>query len=85
MAAAAVWSVDPRTGREREQVAVEASGAEVDAAVRAAHAARGALADRAVRAALLRARPPGSTAPAPTWWRPPTPRPRSGRSGSTAN
>ncbi|RZE91249.1 aldehyde dehydrogenase family protein [Streptomyces sp. SCA2-2] len=55
MAAAAVWSVDPRTGKEREQVAVEASGAEVDAAVRAAHAARGALADRAVRAALLRA------------------------------
>ncbi|MFC7467487.1 aldehyde dehydrogenase family protein [Actinomadura keratinilytica] len=55
MAAAAVWSVDPRTGKEREQVAVEASGAEVDGAVRAAHAARGALADRAVRAALLRA------------------------------
>ncbi|NEE36145.1 aldehyde dehydrogenase family protein, partial [Streptomyces sp. SID7982] len=53
--AAAVWSVDPRTGREREQVAVEASGAEVDQAVRAAHAARSALADREVRAALLRA------------------------------
>ncbi|MDJ0461794.1 aldehyde dehydrogenase (NADP(+)) [Streptomyces sp. H27-C3] len=54
MAAAPVWSVDPRTGKPREQVAVEATAAEVDAAVRAAHAARGALADRTVRAALLR-------------------------------
>ncbi|MFJ4683557.1 aldehyde dehydrogenase (NADP(+)) [Streptomyces sp. NPDC088789] len=54
MAAAPVWSVDPRTGKPREQVAVEATPAEVDTAVRAAHAARGALADRAVRAALLR-------------------------------
>ncbi|MET9960834.1 aldehyde dehydrogenase (NADP(+)) [Streptomyces sp. NPDC006326] len=55
MAAAPVWSVDPRTGKQREQVAVEATSQEVDAAVRAAHAARGALADRAVRAAFLRA------------------------------
>ncbi|MEU0334498.1 aldehyde dehydrogenase family protein [Streptomyces sp. NPDC006193] len=54
MAAAPVWSVDPRTGKQREQVAVEATAQEVDAAVRAAHAVRGALADRAVRAALLR-------------------------------
>ncbi|MEU7149586.1 aldehyde dehydrogenase (NADP(+)) [Streptomyces sp. NPDC045456] len=54
MAAAPVWSVDPRTGKRREQVAVEATAAEVDAAVRAAHDARGALADRRVRAALLR-------------------------------
>ncbi|WP_078614669.1 aldehyde dehydrogenase (NADP(+)) [Streptomyces collinus] len=54
MAAAPVWSVDPRTGKQREQVAVEATAQEVDAAVRAAHAARGALADRAVRSALLR-------------------------------
>ncbi|MER7291173.1 aldehyde dehydrogenase (NADP(+)), partial [Streptomyces lydicus] len=57
MAAAAatpVWSVDPRTGKRREQVAVEATADEVDASVRAAHAARGALADRAARAALLR-------------------------------
>ncbi|HET9379498.1 MAG TPA: aldehyde dehydrogenase (NADP(+)) [Streptomyces sp.] len=54
MAAAPVWSVDPRTGKQREQVAVEATAQEVDAAVRAAHAARPALADRAVRAALLR-------------------------------
>ncbi|MFE2509002.1 aldehyde dehydrogenase (NADP(+)) [Streptomyces naganishii] len=54
MAAAPVWSVDPRTGKQREQVAVEATAQEVDAAVRAAHAARGALADRAVRAAFLR-------------------------------
>ncbi|MEU7187632.1 aldehyde dehydrogenase (NADP(+)) [Streptomyces sp. NPDC045369] len=54
MAAAPVWSVDPRTGKRREQVAVEATAAEVDAAVRAAHDARGALADRRVRATLLR-------------------------------
>ncbi|MEV7285962.1 aldehyde dehydrogenase (NADP(+)) [Streptomyces sp. NPDC093252] len=54
MAAAPVWSVDPRTGKQREQVAVEATPAEVDTAVRAAHEARGALADRAVRAAFLR-------------------------------
>ncbi|WDF37156.1 aldehyde dehydrogenase (NADP(+)) [Streptomyces sp. T12] len=54
MAAAPVWSVDPRTGKQREQVAVEATAQEVDAAVRAAHDARGALADRTVRAAFLR-------------------------------
>ncbi|MBQ0830327.1 aldehyde dehydrogenase (NADP(+)) [Streptomyces tagetis] len=54
MAAAPVWSVDPRTGKRREQVAREATAGEVDTAVRAAHAARGALADRAVRAAFLR-------------------------------
>ncbi|MGW1022694.1 aldehyde dehydrogenase (NADP(+)) [Streptomyces sp. NPDC002577] len=54
MAAAPVWSVDPRTGKQREQVAVEATAQEVDQAVRAAHAARGALADRTVRAAFLR-------------------------------
>ncbi|WP_432053933.1 aldehyde dehydrogenase (NADP(+)) [Streptomyces sp. bgisy022] len=55
MAAAPVWSVDPRTGKQREQVAVEATPQEVDATVRAAHAARGALTDRTVRAAFLRA------------------------------
>lgn len=55
MAAAPVWSVDPRTGKQREQVAVEATAQEVDGAVRAAHAARGSLADRAVRSAFLRA------------------------------
>ncbi|KOV34018.1 aldehyde dehydrogenase (NADP(+)) [Streptomyces sp. H021] len=49
-----VWSVDPRTGKQREQVAVEATSREVDEAVRAAHAARGQLADAAVRAAFLR-------------------------------
>ncbi|MGY6022158.1 aldehyde dehydrogenase (NADP(+)) [Streptomyces spinosirectus] len=54
MAAAPVWSVDPRTGKQREQVAVEATAQEVDAAVRAAYASRGALADRAVRSAFLR-------------------------------
>lgn len=54
MAAAPVWSVDPRTGKQREQVAVEATAQEVDTAVRAAHAARGALADRTVRSAFLR-------------------------------
>ncbi|CAM5395040.1 aldehyde dehydrogenase [Streptomyces avidinii] len=55
MAATPVWSVDPRTGKQREQVAVEATPREVDEAVRAAHAARGALADRAARVAFLRA------------------------------
>ncbi|MDO0928299.1 aldehyde dehydrogenase (NADP(+)) [Streptomyces sp. TG1A-8] len=54
MAAAPVWSVDPRTGKQREQVAVEATAQEVDEVVTAAHAVRGALADRAVRAAFLR-------------------------------
>ncbi|WP_345584511.1 aldehyde dehydrogenase (NADP(+)) [Streptomyces prasinosporus] len=54
MAAAPVWSVDPRTGKQREQVAVEATAQEVDAVVRAAHDARDALTDRTVRAAFLR-------------------------------
>ncbi|SEF68632.1 NADP-dependent aldehyde dehydrogenase [Actinacidiphila yanglinensis] len=49
-----VWSVDPRTGKQREQVAVEATAEEVDAAVRAAATALPALADRSVRARLLR-------------------------------
>lgn len=55
MTATPVWSVDPRTGKQREQVAAEATHQEVDAAVRAAHAARGALADATARAAFLRA------------------------------
>lgn len=54
MAAAPVWSVDPRTGNPREQVAVEATAEEVDRAVRAAHAVRDSLADRATRATFLR-------------------------------
>ncbi|MFK4225658.1 aldehyde dehydrogenase (NADP(+)) [Streptomyces sp. NPDC019890] len=54
MAAAPVWSVDPRTGNPREQVAVESTAEEIDRAVRAADAARPALADRSVRALLLR-------------------------------
>ncbi|RST14128.1 aldehyde dehydrogenase (NADP(+)) [Streptomyces sp. WAC05374] len=54
MSAAQVWSVDPRTGKRREQVAVEATAGDIDRVVRAAHSARGALADRAVRAAFLR-------------------------------
>ncbi|MEV6009019.1 aldehyde dehydrogenase (NADP(+)) [Streptomyces sp. NPDC051976] len=49
-----VWSVDPRTGKQREQVATEATAQEVDAAVRAAAAALPALADRSVRSRLLR-------------------------------
>ncbi|WP_419993900.1 aldehyde dehydrogenase (NADP(+)) [Streptomyces boninensis] len=52
---APVWSVDPRNGKQREEVAAEASPEEVDAAVRAAHATLGSLADRSIRAALLRA------------------------------
>lgn len=55
MAATPVWSVDPRTGKQREQVAVEATPGEVDEAVRAAHAARAALTDRTARVAFLRA------------------------------
>ncbi|MEU3061380.1 aldehyde dehydrogenase (NADP(+)) [Streptomyces subrutilus] len=55
MTATPVWSVDPRTGKQREQVAVEATPREVDEAVRAADAARGALADPVARAAFLRA------------------------------
>ncbi|MEU6983432.1 aldehyde dehydrogenase (NADP(+)) [Streptomyces sp. NPDC046324] len=54
MAAEPVWSVDPRTGKPREQVAVEATADEIDGAVRAAAATREALADRTARAALLR-------------------------------
>ncbi|MEV6105527.1 aldehyde dehydrogenase (NADP(+)) [Streptomyces sp. NPDC051940] len=52
---APVWSVDPRTGKNREHVADEAGAEEVDHVVRAAHAVRGALADRTLRSALLRA------------------------------
>ncbi|ARE77096.1 MULTISPECIES: aldehyde dehydrogenase (NADP(+)) [unclassified Streptomyces] len=55
MTTTSVWSVDPRTGKQREQVAVEATPQEVDEAVRAAHTARGALADATARAAFLRA------------------------------
>ncbi|MEI5099867.1 aldehyde dehydrogenase (NADP(+)) [Streptomyces sp. PmtG] len=54
MTAAPVWSVDPRTGKRRERVAVEATAQDVDRAARAAHAARTALADRGTRAAFLR-------------------------------
>ncbi|MFJ3923530.1 aldehyde dehydrogenase (NADP(+)) [Streptomyces sp. NPDC090022] len=54
MAATPVWSVDPRTGKQREQVAVEATPQDVDRAVRAAHATREALADRGARIAFLR-------------------------------
>jgi NADP-dependent aldehyde dehydrogenase len=49
-----VWSVDPRTGKRREEVGSEATAAEVDAAVRAAAAALPVLADRSVRSRLLR-------------------------------
>ncbi|WP_404949257.1 aldehyde dehydrogenase (NADP(+)) [Streptomyces sp. ARC14] len=55
MSAAPVWSVDPRSGNPREQVAVEATAEEVDRVVRAAHSVRDALADRTARAAFLRA------------------------------
>lgn len=55
MAATPVWSVDPRTGKQRAQVTVEAGPREVDEAVRAAHATRAALADRTARTAFLRA------------------------------
>ncbi|WP_435970762.1 aldehyde dehydrogenase (NADP(+)) [Streptomyces sp. Qhu_M48] len=54
MAAEPVWSVDPGTGKPREQVAVEATAEDVDRAVRAAHEVRESLADRTVRAAFLR-------------------------------
>ncbi|MEV7615379.1 aldehyde dehydrogenase (NADP(+)) [Streptomyces sp. NPDC089799] len=54
MAAKPVWSVDPRTGKQRAQVAAEATHREVDAVVREAHAARAALADRTARIAFLR-------------------------------
>ncbi|MGY1434880.1 aldehyde dehydrogenase (NADP(+)) [Streptomyces reniochalinae] len=49
-----VWSVDPRTGNQRERVAEEATAADVDAAVRAARDALPSLADRGARAAFLR-------------------------------
>jgi NADP-dependent aldehyde dehydrogenase len=52
-----VWSVDPRTGKQRAgtgPVATEATADRVDAAVRAAATALPALADRTARAALLR-------------------------------
>lgn len=50
-----VWSVDARTGARTAQVAVESAAADVDDAVRAAHRAHPALADRTRRAAFLRA------------------------------
>jgi NADP-dependent aldehyde dehydrogenase len=49
-----VWSVDPRTGTRREQVAVEATSADIDSAVKAGAATVTALADRDARARLLR-------------------------------
>ncbi|MDJ1133088.1 aldehyde dehydrogenase (NADP(+)) [Streptomyces iconiensis] len=49
-----MWSVDPRTGKRRERVTDEATPATVDAAVRAAHEALPALAERTRRAAFLR-------------------------------
>ncbi|MEU9006118.1 aldehyde dehydrogenase family protein, partial [Streptomyces sp. NPDC048551] len=55
MAATPVWSVDPRTGKQREVVTAEASPRDVDLAVRAAHSARAALAGSPARAAFLRA------------------------------
>ncbi|MFC8452504.1 aldehyde dehydrogenase family protein [Kitasatospora sp. NPDC057223] len=55
MPATPVWSTDPRTGDHRAQVAVEAGPADVDRVVRAAAGAAHALADRPLRAALLRA------------------------------
>ncbi|WP_436791551.1 aldehyde dehydrogenase (NADP(+)) [Yinghuangia sp. YIM S10712] len=54
MSEAPVWSVDPRTGEHRAKVTAEATAADVDTAVRAAHATRDALADRPTRAAFLR-------------------------------
>ncbi|MER6095689.1 aldehyde dehydrogenase (NADP(+)) [Streptomyces sp. NPDC001728] len=54
MAAEPVWSVDPRTGKPRERVAVEATTEDVDRSVRAAHEVRESLADRTGRAAFLR-------------------------------
>jgi len=54
MPGAPVRSTDPRTGEQREHAMREATTADVDAAVRAAHAARSALADRATRSAFLR-------------------------------
>ncbi|MEZ0089414.1 aldehyde dehydrogenase family protein [Streptacidiphilus sp. EB129] len=50
-----VWSVDARTGARTAEIAVEADSAAVDLAVRDAHAAHPALADRGRRAAFLRA------------------------------
>ncbi len=50
-----VLSRDPRTGKTRAQVGVEADAAAVDAAVRAAHASLDALAGRTARVMLLRA------------------------------
>ncbi|MCT2593111.1 aldehyde dehydrogenase (NADP(+)) [Streptomyces sp. N2-109] len=55
MTAVPVRSVDPRTGKPGDEVAVEATAHGVDAAVRAAEAAREALADRVRRVAFLRA------------------------------
>ncbi|MFG3255520.1 aldehyde dehydrogenase (NADP(+)) [Streptomyces sp. NPDC048172] len=55
MAGVPVWSVDPRTGKQREQVTTEATAEDVDRAARGAHEALPALADRTARAALLRA------------------------------
>ena len=55
MSTTPVWSVDARTGARTAQVAAEATAADVDDAVRAAHAAHPALADRTLRAAFLHA------------------------------
>ncbi|MFD4459010.1 aldehyde dehydrogenase family protein [Nocardia sp. NPDC058480] len=49
-----VWSLDPRTGARRRAVTRETDAIAVDRAVKAAHAARGALNDRSSRANFLR-------------------------------
>ncbi|WP_405182138.1 aldehyde dehydrogenase (NADP(+)) [Nocardia sp. NBC_01377] len=54
MTSTPVWSVDPRTGRRRHEVAAESQTADVDRIVRAAHASTPALADRERRSLFLR-------------------------------
>lgn len=55
MPGAPVRSTDLRTGRQRAHAMRVSTTADVDAAVRTAHAAPGALADCATRPAFLRA------------------------------
>ncbi|MEV0248080.1 aldehyde dehydrogenase (NADP(+)) [Nocardia sp. NPDC050712] len=54
MTAVTVWSIDPRTGERRGEIATEAQPSDVDRVVRAAQATSPALEDRGRRALFLR-------------------------------
>lgn len=80
MPAAPVRSTDPRTGEQREHAMREATTADVNAAVRAAHAGYAVPSPTARHARRSSAPPPRNwKPPGNPSWRPRTPRPPSER------